>query len=449
MRIYIPSIDIGDEEGFTQENDLFARKQFAVGLTNLVSRITDPIVIALDGQWGSGKTTFSKMWAGELRKAGFPVVYFDAFQHDYMPDAFTALAGQIVSLVEEQKKSADPKAKAFLQKATAVGKILVRSSLKIGVRAATMGALEASDIEAATSDFSRDASKEVSEIFDKNFGELLTKQRDERELIEKFRLSLGELPELLDKSEDPEHRRPLVFFIDELDRCRPTFALEILERVKHFFSVPNVHFVMTINFSQLCSSVSVRYGAKMDADIYLQKFFHFIFPISTGDDHLVINEKYISHLINAHDLPKESGDLEDYIRELIKHVAETKSLSLRAIERIMSRLALALAFTPRPDLISATISIGLVILQTIDSSLYIRAKKGCLSFSELAAAIGLPKSDDSWAIGTTIRIWRYCLDGVIDDDRDIVRRINSNYGKREKVVPACARNVVDRLAPRN
>lgn len=449
MRLYIPPIEIGDEEGFTPEKDLFGRKRFADGLTNLLSKVDDPIVIALDGQWGSGKTTFLKMWAGELRNAGFPVVFFDAFEHDYLPDAFTALAGQIVSLVEEREKAGEPRAKEFFRNATFVGKILFRSGLKIAVKAATMGALGADEIEGVAGAFCKDTSNEVGDLFDKNFGELLTKQREERDLIEKFRLSLANLPALLNKSPSEEVMHPLIFFIDELDRCRPTFALEILERVKHFFSVPNVHFVMGINFDQLCSSVGACYGHNIDARSYIQKFVHFNFSVSTGDEQVVTNEKYISHLINAHCLPKETRELESYIVEVIKYVAETKSLSLRAIERIMSRLALVLAFTPRPDFIGATISIGLVILQTIDSSLYIKAKKGCLSFSELAAAIGLPKSDDSWAIGTTIRIWRYCLDGVIDDDREIVQRINNDYRKREKVVPACARNVVDRLAPRN
>lgn len=88
MRLFPPSLEVGDEEGFTPEKDIFGRAQLGAGLTNLVNSVSDPTVIAVDGQWGSGKTTFLKMWAGELRKAGFPVVYFDAFENDHVDDAF-------------------------------------------------------------------------------------------------------------------------------------------------------------------------------------------------------------------------------------------------------------------------------------------------------------------------------------------------------------------------
>ena len=51
------------------------------------------MVIAVDADWGAGKTVFLKMWAGELRKAGIPVVYFDAFANDYVDDALSIRSG--------------------------------------------------------------------------------------------------------------------------------------------------------------------------------------------------------------------------------------------------------------------------------------------------------------------------------------------------------------------
>ncbi len=115
MRIFPPPLDIGETEGFTKEKDIFGRATIGRGLTNIVTNVTDPLVIALDAQWGSGKTTFLKMWAGELRKAGFPVVFFDAFANDYIDDAFTALAGQLIALVQEKHKGDEPAARRFLK----------------------------------------------------------------------------------------------------------------------------------------------------------------------------------------------------------------------------------------------------------------------------------------------------------------------------------------------
>ena len=57
--------------------------------------------------------------------------------------------------------------------------------------------------------------------------------------------------------------QPLVFIIDELDRCRPTFAIELLERVKHIFDVPNIVFVFGINRSELVKALDSRSTARL------------------------------------------------------------------------------------------------------------------------------------------------------------------------------------------
>lgn len=142
---------------------------------------------------GSGKTTFLKMWAGELRKSGFPVIYFEAFENDYAEDAFTALASSVIALADERRKADTPEARRFLHKAVSTGKILLRSGLKVGVKAATMGVLDAADIQKVAGD----VAGELATLTDKYLGELLTKQQQQRDAIEAFRVALSELPALL------------------------------------------------------------------------------------------------------------------------------------------------------------------------------------------------------------------------------------------------------------
>jgi hypothetical protein len=91
MRFFPPPLDIADDEGFAPEKDLFQRAVFGAGLTNLVDVSDDPLVLVLDSPWGTGKTTFIKMWAGQLRANGFPVIYFDAFANDHVDNGFLAL----------------------------------------------------------------------------------------------------------------------------------------------------------------------------------------------------------------------------------------------------------------------------------------------------------------------------------------------------------------------
>ncbi|WP_419238755.1 P-loop NTPase fold protein [Photobacterium leiognathi subsp. mandapamensis] len=67
MRLTVPELQISDDEGFTTEKDLFHRKQFGDRLYNLINNSDENMVLALDAQWGEGKSTFIKMWSGENR----------------------------------------------------------------------------------------------------------------------------------------------------------------------------------------------------------------------------------------------------------------------------------------------------------------------------------------------------------------------------------------------
>lgn len=70
-----------------------------------------------------------------------------------------------------------------------------------------------------------------------------------------------------------ENVQKLVIFIDELDRCRPNFAIEMLERIKHYFDDDRIIFVASVNREQLIHSISKYYGVNFDSTGYLDKFF--------------------------------------------------------------------------------------------------------------------------------------------------------------------------------
>jgi hypothetical protein len=138
--------------------------------------------------------------------------------------------------------------------------------------------------------------------------------------------------------------KPLVFIIDELDRCRPSFALELLERVKHFFAVPNVHFVLGAHLKQLENSVRVTYGSEIDAQLYLQKFISLHVELDTPGNYPPANSaisKYMSYLKEQMKIP----DADDAIQSVTGY-AVFANLSLRTAEKIMTTLAVMRALAP-------------------------------------------------------------------------------------------------------
>ena len=94
----------------------------------------------------------------------------------------------------------------------------------------------------------------------------------------------------------------MIFIIDELDRCRPTFAIELLERVKHIFDVPNMVFVFGINRDELCSSL--KSNGAIDTDVYLRRFFDMEFTLPEVD-----SEVFGRHLVQRFGLGEFFGEL--------------------------------------------------------------------------------------------------------------------------------------------
>ena len=455
MRLFPPPLDIGDNEGFVATKDIFGRANLGRGLTNLVSSVVDPMVVAIDGQWGSGKTTFLKMWAGELRKSGFPVVYFDAFENDYVEDAFTAIASEIISLAEEKRKANTRIAKQFVKKAIDVGKVLLRSGLKIGVKAATIGALDATDFENAANEIAGEAEN----LTDKYLGEFLTKQRQQKDAIQGFRDALVELPALLTEqpaeAEANANAKPLIFIIDELDRCRPHFALEVLERIKHFFSVQNVHFVLGTHLDQLNNSVIVAYGPNIDARTYLQKFIQLTFTLvdSAQHEHERIITKYVAYLVKAMEFKPDDHETVEYATRIIRYVSERRDLSLRAVERIMSVLAIALSYTPRNYFRPPPILGGLCVLKVTAPELFVKAKRGTLEFAEVQSALALDAKVEEREQGTVefyTKWWRFCTD--LAPEQELIQELRSalfQYSiERQQIVPILANDIIDRLVSR-
>jgi hypothetical protein len=75
------------------------------------------------------------------------------------------------------------------------------------------------------------------------------------------------------KSESASAQVGIIVIIDELDRCRPNYAIRMLEEIKHFFEVPGVVFILGLHGGQLSKSVSAVYGAEFDSEDYLRRFF--------------------------------------------------------------------------------------------------------------------------------------------------------------------------------
>ncbi|QIO59979.1 MULTISPECIES: KAP family P-loop NTPase fold protein [Rhizobium] len=452
MRVYPKPLEIGDEEGFSTGKDLFGKSELAKGMSNLVAMVEDPLVIAFDGQWGSGKTTFLKMWAGELRKSGHPVIFFDAFENDYVEDAFAALAREIVELAENQAPAKSQVAQTIKEKATHLGALLFRGTAKVGmkvaVRAATAGLASSDDFK----DIGEDIGKEVEDAAQAYMEQLLDQPRKQKEIAESFRTALENLPSLLAPPAEGEKQKPLIFIIDELDRCKPHFALALLERIKHFMAVPNVHFVLGVHLTHLQSSVRYAYGNDINAAAYLQKFISLtILNIEGAEERRQTDlHKYADHLARTLAFSNNRERQLEASVETIIRLIQCEQMSYRTLERAFTVLALAIGMTSENRLQLGAIMGGLVMMKLLRPDLFKKAKQGSLKLEEVREFLHFsPDEDRGGGMGWEEQWWTYLLaDPLPEELREFGKSLVSySFRSRPDVVKHTANYVIDRLSP--
>jgi uncharacterized protein YehS (DUF1456 family) len=130
---------------------------------------------------------------------------------------------------------------------------------------------------------------------------------------------------------------PVYIIIDELDRCRPDFALETLERIKHIFHVKSVKFILVYNETVLMSMINNRYGPAIDTQRYLTKFVErkYLF------DNTKSLELWIFEEIRKGKEKFANTFMPEFLHEnhdLIQKIRTMFNLSLRDIQQIINNL---------------------------------------------------------------------------------------------------------------
>lgn len=308
----------------TLVDDLIDRNKDAFRFTTLLDNIEDSCSIALDGKWGSGKTFFVKqlkmileaynpffrevasddyervkscLKAYKLQNNESPdfqpqvAVYYDSWANDNDVDPILSIIYEIIESVNSDFSF--KKGKGCLQIAGAIAEFFT-------------GKKVTSLIDLA----------KVEDPFSK-----LKEQKDILVLVSEF------LESLL-----AEQGNRLVVFIDELDRCKPSYAVQLLERIKHYFSNDRVTFVFSVNLDELQHTIKQYYGNGFDACRYLDRFF---------DLRISLPSPNLTRYYQKIGLDNGSFVYEKICREVIK----VNHFELREIAKYY-RLAKAAAYKP-------------------------------------------------------------------------------------------------------
>lgn len=228
-------------------------------------------------------------------------------------------------------------AEVFLSKAAYLGKTILPSVMRAGLAAGTAGILTTETVK-DLGEVAKVAIESTSDEVEKQVSDRLTSylkdSAREEQAVDDFRESLSQLAATMSESQK------LVVVIDELDRCRPDFALQFLERIKHLYGVPNVKFLIVTNMNQIGSYVNRIYGENVDAESYLQKFYHFHTRLPSAVIQSHSKERYIASV--ARQLGLTDNENWRYWSDSLSQQMLRSNCTLRDIERILMQSKISL-----------------------------------------------------------------------------------------------------------
>lgn len=292
---------------YVLKNNFINRNRYISSFLKLINGLEENKIIALDGEWGSGKTWFVKSVEylmnsesnNELNivdkeimnkvKDKYMTFYYNAWEND---DAKSAMLSLIYKLIND----------SCLQKnESEVGAI--PRLLNTVIKFVTNGAID---------------------IKEDIFGE----QWNNKQITDCIKTS-EEIKETFKKIIDNlliENKNRLLIIIDEIDRCKPTFAIDLLENIKHFYDDNRIIFLVTTNNKALASSVCKIYGEKYDGALYLDRIF---------DINLELPSNYIQDYINAID---DGNSNSNYHFKVCRELAKENKMTMREYNRYLNSM---------------------------------------------------------------------------------------------------------------
>lgn len=428
---------------------VLSRFDLARRLTRLYASLEHGTVAILHGRWGTGKTTFAKKWLAGLQAEDLSGIYFNAFKHDYLDDPFLALNAAILRQFEQSLGADDAEFRKFKDRAVAASKKLLVAGAKVGVKVATLGALSAADLD-ISDEISGSVSDASSDLAEKATQAILDEHAKAEATFDSFRASLQRIIQASANSDDRDSGR-LIFVVDELDRCRPDFALRLIEILKHFFDVEGLHFVLIANKEFLKKSVAAKYGLADDSGEYLDKFFDFSIFFEEQDAFrnqspaVVYSRHVVSELLG-----NQSHEARE-IEEAISEISGAFNLTFRQIDRIATNAALAHASFAENEYRPSYLVSYMCFFKAIYPDLFARIKHRRFDFSDIREVLEKGDWEEYSNIGRVLDILEYHTSRELDEDDPKFRGFNSgfyrfNFRNRLDVLPYLANNVVDRFA---
>jgi hypothetical protein len=298
----------------------------------LVESTNQPFVIGIEASYGSGKSYFLSRWKKDLLLKGHTAIYIDAWATDFSDSPLVAFVAEFKQTLQKTSETTLKKRVADLSKAAGVH--LYQKGLPVALRIATSGLFDFADLKKMVGENITDSTSILVEAIAK---EEIAQHSKAANSINEFRKRLSELVKGSRDKISQDHK--FVVIIDELDRCRPDYAIEMLECIKHFFSVEGIVFIIAYDKTHLAGCIASVYSEKLDTDAYLRKFIDWrsTLPPQKGESFIVSTCRQLA----VEEVFHHHSDVTDFIK-FCSTGAAIENTPLRNLEQEISSMALSL-----------------------------------------------------------------------------------------------------------
>lgn len=322
------------------------RDNLAKKYVKYIDSVNEHKVLALDAPWGSGKTTMIEYMEEHLK--GKPFITYNAWENDYTDEPLISLMNEIFEEFERKGFIGKDKLKPFINNINKATISFTKAALKAGSRI-FLGSDATKDMEDA---IKAGIASVSDEIVDNTF---MNVNESKNSRIE-FKT---QLKEYVKKILDEKDEKKLIIIIDELDRCKPTFAIELLENIKHLFDIDSIVFFIAVDNKQLAESIKGVYGQSFDATTYLHRFF---------DLELHINKQEISsYFIDCYESFLRRSSIK---KDFFVYSINVFNLTIRDINKIINELTFLSKIYNNKPLNNAIIYLILLIFKYKSNELY-------------------------------------------------------------------------------
>ena len=240
---------------------------FAEKFKKEIITFSTPNVIALEGGYGTGKTYFTTRFCEYLKKINYEKdekinsIYINLWESDYIQDPFIIITNKILNELNLKNKE---KIKQILLN-------IFKGNIKFLL-------------------------KQININIDDTINELFISLNNRKDSLKEFKCLLQKSIKTIGK---------VVLIVDELDRCKPDYAVKTLEIIKHFFDIDGVLIILNTKIDFLNNIFEAYYGHPQChtfmGEGYIQKFIQSkkILNTTTIDDYIFI----IDRIINKDNLP--------------------------------------------------------------------------------------------------------------------------------------------------